>query len=172
MFPFGSPYVPKLPSPWTIARWMFDTVFWKNLLFSVEEHNCKAILAPLMTFSYTEALLEYSHKIIALCKTLLISFCLITLSCEPALPTPIATLLFSKTLLDIWTSAAFINWIDVHSAPSIVLSFMIIFSEFFKEFYGLLIYPLRILLPVSLLGLAIFIKSRLKSIKFRPSITL
>ncbi len=48
---------------------------------------------------------------------------------------------------------------------------MIIFSEFFNDFYKLLIYPLRILLPLSVIGLAAFIKARLKSIKFRPSIT-
>ena len=58
-----------------------------------------------------------------------------------------------------------------YSISSVVL-LMIIFSEFFKEFYSILIYPLRVLLPLSLLGLAAFIKGRLKSIKFRPSITL
>ena len=58
-----------------------------------------------------------------------------------------------------------------YSISSLVL-LMIIFSEFFTEFYGALIYPLRVLLPISLLGLAAFIKARLKSKKFRPSITL
>ena len=58
-----------------------------------------------------------------------------------------------------------------YSISSLVL-FMIIFSEFFEAFYAALIYPLRIFLPLSLLGLAVFIKSRLKSNKFKPSITL
>lgn len=48
---------------------------------------------------------------------------------------------------------------------------MIIFSEFNTNLYTYLIYPLRIALPISLIGLGLFIKSRLSSSKYKPSIT-
>jgi hypothetical protein len=48
---------------------------------------------------------------------------------------------------------------------------MIVFSQFFVDLYGLLIYPLRALLPISILGLGLFIKNRLTSKHFKPSIT-
>ena len=48
---------------------------------------------------------------------------------------------------------------------------MIVFSQFFVDLYGLLIYPLRVILPASILGLGLFIKNRLTSKHFKPSIT-
>ena len=48
---------------------------------------------------------------------------------------------------------------------------MIIFSEFNPDLYEFFIYPLRILLPISIIGLMVFIKTRLKSSKYKPSIT-
>ena len=48
---------------------------------------------------------------------------------------------------------------------------MIIFSEFNPDLYEIFIYPLRILLPISIIGLMVFIKTRLKSSKYKPSIT-
>ena len=48
---------------------------------------------------------------------------------------------------------------------------MIIFSEFNPDLYEIFIYPLRILLPISIIGLMVFIKTRLKSPKYKPSIT-
>ena len=48
---------------------------------------------------------------------------------------------------------------------------MIVFSQFFVDLYGLLIYPLRAILPISILGLGLFIKNRLTSKRFKPSIT-
>ena len=48
---------------------------------------------------------------------------------------------------------------------------MIIFSEFNPDLYEFFIYPLRILLPMSIIGLMVFIKTRLKSSKYKPSIT-
>ena len=48
---------------------------------------------------------------------------------------------------------------------------MIVFSQFFVDLYGLLIYPLRAILPISILGLGLFIKNRLSSKQFKPSIT-
>ena len=48
---------------------------------------------------------------------------------------------------------------------------MIVFSQFFVDLYALLIYPLRAILPLSILGLGLFIKNRLTSKNFKPSIT-
>ncbi len=48
---------------------------------------------------------------------------------------------------------------------------MILFSQFFPELYTALIYPLRILLPASIIGLGLFIRGRLASRTFKPSIT-
>ena len=48
---------------------------------------------------------------------------------------------------------------------------MIIFSEFNPDLYEFFIYPLRALLPISIIGLMLFIKARLKSSKYKPSIT-
>lgn len=48
---------------------------------------------------------------------------------------------------------------------------MIIFSEFNPDLYEFFIYPLRVLLPISIIGLMLFIKARLKSSKYKPSIT-
>ena len=48
---------------------------------------------------------------------------------------------------------------------------MIVFSQFFVDLYALLIYPLRVILPMSILGLGLFIKNRLSSKSFKPSIT-
>lgn len=48
---------------------------------------------------------------------------------------------------------------------------MLIFSEFNPELYEFFIYPLRLLLPVSIIGLGLFIKARLRSVKYKPSIT-
>ena len=48
---------------------------------------------------------------------------------------------------------------------------MIVFSQFFVDLYAFLIYPLRAILPLSILGLGLFIRNRLSSKKFNPSIT-
>lgn len=48
---------------------------------------------------------------------------------------------------------------------------MIIFSEFNPDLYEFFIYPLRVLLPMSIIGLMLFIRARLKSSKYKPSIT-
>ena len=48
---------------------------------------------------------------------------------------------------------------------------MIIFAEFNPGLYEFFIYPLRIFLPISIISLGIFIKSRIASSKFKPSIT-
>ena len=48
---------------------------------------------------------------------------------------------------------------------------MIVFSQFFADLYAFLIYPLRAILPLSILGLGLFIRNRLSSKKFNPSIT-
>ena len=48
---------------------------------------------------------------------------------------------------------------------------MIIFSEFYPSLYEFFIYPLRVLLPISIFTLSLYIKSRVSSFKFKPSIT-
>lgn len=48
---------------------------------------------------------------------------------------------------------------------------MIIFAEFNPGLYEFFIYPLRLFLPISIVSLGIFIKSRIASTKFKPSIT-
>ena len=48
---------------------------------------------------------------------------------------------------------------------------MIIFSEFYPSLYEFFIYPLRVLLPISIFALSVYIKSRISSFKFKPSIT-
>ena len=48
---------------------------------------------------------------------------------------------------------------------------MIIFSEFYINLYGYFIYPLRLALPISIIGLCLFIKTRLSSAAYKPSIT-
>jgi hypothetical protein len=47
----------------------------------------------------------------------------------------------------------------------------IVLAEFFPVYYELLIYPLRFLLPASIVALGIFIKRRLNLRKFKPFIT-
>ena len=47
----------------------------------------------------------------------------------------------------------------------------IVLAEFFPNYYELLIYPLRFLLPASIVALGIFIKRRLNLRKYKPSIT-
>ncbi len=47
----------------------------------------------------------------------------------------------------------------------------IVLAEFFPNYYELLIYPLRILLPASIVALGVFIKRRLNLRKYKPSIT-
>ena len=48
---------------------------------------------------------------------------------------------------------------------------MIIFSEFYISLYGYFIYPLRVALPISIIGLGLYIRSRLSSSVYKPSIT-
>ena len=47
----------------------------------------------------------------------------------------------------------------------------IVFVQFYPEYYDLLTKPLRFLLPVSIIALGVFIKRRLSSKKYKPSIT-
>ena len=47
----------------------------------------------------------------------------------------------------------------------------IVLAEFFPNHYELLIYPLRFLLPASIVALGVFIKRRLNLRKYKPSIT-
>ncbi len=47
----------------------------------------------------------------------------------------------------------------------------IVLAEFFPDYYELLIYPLRFLLPASIVALGIFIKRRLNLRKYKPFIT-
>ena len=47
----------------------------------------------------------------------------------------------------------------------------IVFIQFYPEYYDLLTKPLRFLLPVSIIALGVFIKRRLSSRKYKPSIT-
>ena len=47
----------------------------------------------------------------------------------------------------------------------------IVLAEFFSDYYELLIYPLRFLLPASIVALGIFIKRRLNLRKYKPFIT-
>ena len=47
----------------------------------------------------------------------------------------------------------------------------IVFVEFYPDHYSAVINPLRFLLPASIIGLGLFIKKRLGSRKYKPSIT-
>ena len=47
----------------------------------------------------------------------------------------------------------------------------IVFIQFYPEYYDLLTKPLRFLLPASIIALGVFIKRRLSSRKYKPSIT-
>ena len=47
----------------------------------------------------------------------------------------------------------------------------IVFVEFYPDYYSAVINPLRFLLPASIIGLGLFIKKRLGSRKYKPSIT-